>query len=275
MSRRGLPINLKMRHDVHFVEQLATRTGEPVGRMICVESIETNPQQPRVDIGDLSDLQASIREKGVLEPLLVKPIGFGRYMIISGERRFRAAVSVGLKEVPCIELDVDDATAAEIALIENLQRKDLTVFEEADGLRALAERFGYTHQEIARKIGKSRSSVTEILSISSLSDEVRDLCRRADINSKSLLLEIVRQPDLASMKSTIRRIQQEGLHRDDLRREKKKISENVREKKTAMFKIKESYFTLEIKFAAAHVTTEDVISCLEKVIRNLKATNEA
>lgn len=275
MSRRGLPINLKMRHDVHFVEQLTARTGEPVGRMICVESIETNPQQPRVDMGDLSDLQASIREKGVLEPLLVKPIGFGRYMIISGERRFRAAVSVGLKEVPCIELDVDDATAAEIALIENLQRKDLTVFEEADGLRVLAERFGYTHQEIAQKIGKSRSSVTETLSISSLSDEVRDLCRRADINSKSLLLEIVRQPDLASMKSTIRRIQQEGLGRDDLRREKRKLSESVHEKKTATFKIKESYFTLEIKFTAAQVTTEDVISCLEKVIHNLKAANEA
>lgn len=273
MSRRGLPMNLKMRHDVHFVEQLAARRGEPVGRMISVDSIETNPQQPRVDVGDLSDLQASIREKGVLEPLLVKPVGFGRYMIISGERRFRAAIAVGLKEVPCIELDVDDATAAEIALIENLQRKDLTVFEEADGLKALVERFGYTHQEIAQKIGKARSSVTEILSISSLPEEIRDLCRRADITSKSLLLEIVRQPDLASMKSIIRRIQQEGIGRDDLRREKR-VLDKPPEEKRAVFKIKESNFTLEIKFAAAQVTKEEVISCLEKVICGLKTAGE-
>ena len=121
-------------------------------------------------------------------------------MIISGERRYRASLEVGLTELPCIEMDVDDRAVAEISLIENLQRKDLTPFEEADGLQALAERFGYTHEEIARKIGKSRTSITESLSLSAIPQEIRDICRRADIGSKSMLLQIVRQPSLDEMK---------------------------------------------------------------------------
>ena len=94
-----------------------------------------------------------------MEPLLVKPSRIsGRWMIIAGERRWRAAREAGVREVPCIEMDVDDRAVAEIALIENMQRKDLTTWEEADGLRALCERFGYTHEEVARKVGKSRST---------------------------------------------------------------------------------------------------------------------
>src|ERR1043165_897744 len=115
----------------------------------------------------------------------------GRWTIIAGERRWRAATSAGLKEVPCIEMDVDDAEVAEIALIENMQRKDLTPWEEADGLRALCERFGYTHEEVAKKVGKSRSTVTEALALATMPDDVRDMCRGAEITSKSLLLQIV------------------------------------------------------------------------------------
>jgi ParB family chromosome partitioning protein len=258
-----------MRHDAHFVEQLATRGGEAIGRMISVECIEPNPNQPRTDVGDLGELEASIREKGILEPLLVKPISFGRFMIISGERRFRAASLVGLREVPCIELDVDDATVAEIALIENLQRKDLTAFEEADGLKALVERFGYTHQEIAEKIGKSRSSVTETLLVASLTNEIRDLCRRADINSKSLLLQIVRQPDSVSMRSLIDRIQLGGIGRDDLRKERRFEKKSPKRKPT-IFNFKGLDFTLEVKFTKDKLTKSDIVKCLETVILNLK-----
>src|SRR5215467_8977820 len=120
-----------MRHDSHFVDDLAGRTGSPIGRMIPIARLEPNPNQPRSEMGDLTELIESIREKGVLEPLLVRPsqVG-GRYMIISGERRYRASLEAGLIEIPCIELDVDDKAVAEISLIENLQRKDLTPFEE-------------------------------------------------------------------------------------------------------------------------------------------------
>lgn len=219
MSKRGLPENFQLRHDSHYVELLTSRGGgAPVGRMIPIDKLEPNPLQPRVEIGDLSELVLSIREKGVLEPILVRPseVG-GRFMIISGERRYRASLEVGLKELPCIEMDVDDREVAEISLIENLQRKDLTPFEEADGLLALSKRFGYTHEEISRKLGKARTSVTETISIANIPADVRDLCRRADILSKSMLLQVVRQPTDDEMRELVYKIGAAGLTRDQAR----------------------------------------------------------
>ena len=207
-----------MRHDAHYVEELATQIPTPIGRLIALEQLDPNPEQPRVEIGDLDDLTASIREKGVLEPLLVKPSRVtGRWMIIAGERRWRASKAAGLREVPCIEMEVDDRAVAEIALIENMQRKDLTAWEEADGLAALCERFGYTHEDVARKVGKSRSTVTEALSIASLPEVIREKCRRADIGAKSLLLQIVRQPHVQAMHDILGEITTRGLNRDGAR----------------------------------------------------------
>ena len=123
MSKRGLPTGLQMRHDAHYVEELSQHQPAAVGRMIPLDKIDPNPEQPRTEFGDLSELTASIAEKGVLEPLLVKPSrATGRWMIIAGERRFRAARAAGLKELPCVEMEVDEGTVAEIALIENMQR---------------------------------------------------------------------------------------------------------------------------------------------------------
>jgi ParB family chromosome partitioning protein len=186
--------------------------------MIPIDKLAPNPLQPRVEIGDLTELVLSIREKGVLEPILVRPSDVGgRFMIISGERRYRASLEVGLVEVPCIEMDVDDRAVAEISLIENLQRKDLTPFEEADGLVSLAKRFGYKHDEIAKKLGKARTSVTETISIANIPDDVRDLCRRADISSKSLLLQVARQPTDEEMREFVFKIGATGLTRDQAR----------------------------------------------------------
>src|SRR3954469_10203952 len=206
-----------MRHDAHYVEELTQSKTTHVGRMLPINHIDANPDQPRREIGDLTELTDSIREKGVLEPLLVKPTLGGRWSIIAGERRWRAATAAGLVEVPCIEMDVDDAEVAEIALIENMQRKDLTPWEEADGLRALCERFGYTHEEVARKVGKSRSTVTEALSIAAIPADVRDMCRAADVSAKSMLLQIVRQPDEEGMRRLAKEITSRGLTRDDAR----------------------------------------------------------
>src|SRR5918993_1442437 len=207
-----------MRHDAHYFEELGGQVAAPIGRQISVELLDPNPEQPRTEIGDLTELTASIKDKGVLEPLLVKPSrGTGRWMIIAGERRWRSAREAGLREVPCIEMEVDDRAVAEIALIENMQRKDLTPWEEADGLAALCERFGYTHEEVSKKVGKSRSTVTEALSIATLPEAVRELCRRADINVKSMLLQVVRQPDEESMRRMVSEISGRGLTRDEAR----------------------------------------------------------
>ena len=143
-------------------------------------------------MGDLSELMASVAEKGIIEPLVVRQ-RWCRYQIIAGERRYHAAVQVGLREVPVVIREVDDAEVMELALVENLQRKDLTAFEEAEALLQLAEKCGHTHEDLARKLGKSRTSITESLSLAAMPDEVRNLCRLADITAKSTLLQIVRQ----------------------------------------------------------------------------------
>ena len=264
--KRGLPSTLKMRHDRHYVEELSSRSGAPVGRMISLDRLEPNPNQPRIEIGDLTDLINSIREKGVLEPLLVRPseVG-GRFMIISGERRYRAAREAGLRELPCIEMDVDDRAVAEIALIENLQRKDLTAFEEADGLLVLVERFGYTHEEIARKIGKARSSVTESLTIASLPNDVRELCRRADISSKSLLLQVVRQSDREAMEEFVKRVNEQGMTRDEARKARQK-KQTRPQPYVFRHQAPGREFTFELKFRRSAVEREELIQVLENIL---------
>ncbi len=188
-----------MRHDSHYVEEFA-RANRSVGRKIQIDLIEPNPEQPRTDVGDLTELSGSIKEKGVLEPILVKPYPqAGKWMIIAGERRWRAANLAGLTEVPCIELDISEKDIAEIALIENLQRKDLTVWEEVDGYAYLIDKFDYTHEEIAKKIGKSRTTITESLTIAGLPESIRAKCRQASLTAKSALLEIARQFDEQAM----------------------------------------------------------------------------
>src|SRR2546426_2972043 len=116
-----------MRHDAHYIESLTTYSGAAVGRMIPVEKIRPNPDQPRKSLGDLTELTGSIREKGVLEPLLVRYVPREEcYYIISGERRYHSSRAAGLREGPCIGKMADGAETLEIALIESIQRKDLT-----------------------------------------------------------------------------------------------------------------------------------------------------
>src|SRR2546425_931887 len=256
-----------MRHDSHFVEELDKHRPTQIGRLIAIDKIDPNPEQPRTDIGDLTELTASINEKGILEPLLVKPSRLnGRWMIIAGERRWRAVAAAGLCEVPCIEMEVDDQTVAEIALIENMQRKDLTIWEEADGLFSLCERFGYTHEEVARKVGKSRTTVTEVVSIASIPEDVRELCRKAGIAAKSVLLQLVRQPDDESMRRLAAQITSQGLTRDDAREVRRQESgpRIIPEGKPYTFRYvaPQKEFSLEIKFRRANVDTKEVAEAL-------------
>lgn len=277
MSKRGLPANIQMRHDSHYVEELASQSPSPIGRLISIDSLEPNPEQPRVEIGDLDDLTSSIREKGVLEPLLVRPsANRSVWMIIAGERRWRAAKAAGLREVPCVEMDVDERSVAEIALIENLQRKDLTPWEEADGLIALCHRYGYTHEDLARKVGKSRSSVTESLALASVPEEIREECRRADIHVKSLLLQVVRQPDEESMRGIIKDISQRNRMKGAagvLERERKG-DENETRNKQSKFKYSLPDFKVQFEVRFINIDSEvgkaDVLSALKALIAELE-----
>src|SRR5882672_9825029 len=217
--KRGLPERSSMRHDAHFVEELTRRSGRHIGSMIPLELIEPNAEQPRTQLGNIEELAASIREKGVLEPILVRSIAPNRYQIISGERRYRAATLAGLDEIPAIELDVDDKETLEIALIENIQRKDLTPFEEAEGLFILQQKFGYTHERISQVIGKSRTTVTETLLINDIPDRIRAMCREAGIANKSVLVQIARAGDEEAMERVLRRVALGELSREELRKQ--------------------------------------------------------
>ena len=271
MSRRGLPAGLSMRHDAHYVEELTQTKATHVGRLIPIAKLDPNPDQPRTDPGDLTELAASIREKGVLEPLLVKPTIMGRWMIIAGERRWRAATQAGLEEVPCIEMDVDESGVAEIALIENMQRKDLTPWEEADGLRALCERFGYTHEDVARKVGKSRSTVTEALSIASIPEPIREICRDSEITSKSLLLQIVRQPDDESMRTMAEQIASEGLTRDGARKARKAFIDPTGASEPFVYRYESPgrEFKVEVKFKKPNISAEELFEALNAAAQNI------
>ena len=269
--RIGLPQAIRMRHDTHFVDQLSRPSGEAVGRMIPIEDLHPNPRQPRQDLGDLSELKASVSEKGVLEPILVRPAA-GRFEIIAGERRYRAALEVGLAEVPCIVRETTEAEMMELALVENLQRKDLSPFEEADGLKVLAEAHGHTHEMMAEKLGKSRTSITETLSLAAMPADVRQACRRADIHSKSLLLQIVRQSEPAKMLALVQRLKTEGPSRTEARRIAKEDKASRGRPRNFVFRFQpgEKSFSLAMQFRKAHVSREEIIQALEATLEGLK-----
>ena len=272
MSKRGLPQDFRLRHDEHYVEHLTSRVGGVAfGRMIPLDKLAPNPNQPRKNLGDLSELTLSIKEKGVLEPILVRPseVG-GRFMIVSGERRYRASIESGLTEIPCIEMNLSDSEVAEIALIENLQRKDLDPFEESDGLYSLLERYSYTHQEIAQRIGKSRTSITESISLATLSGEIRELCRRADITAKSTLLQIVRQPTDDEMKALIGRIGQSGLSRDQAREITGGKKKNKKPGFMYQYNGDSKNYSVVVRFRKAKVNPDEIENALAEAIRNLK-----
>jgi ParB family transcriptional regulator, chromosome partitioning protein len=256
-----------------------------VGKMVPLSTIEPDANQPRSSMGDLDELVASIREKGVLEPILVRPRPESEdgqeapagvlYRIISGERRFRAAQEAGLYEVPVIEMDVSDQEALEIALIENLQRKDLTPFEEAEGYRLLAEIHGYTHEEISSSVGKSRTVVTESLSLLQMPPRVRDTVQALGLTSKSLLLEVLKAGDEAEMIELLEEVARRGLNRDDLRQRLRrggdKGKNGRRRPYVFRFKAPDKSYSLSLTFRQSEVDRDDLIRALEKIVSDLRS----
>jgi ParB family transcriptional regulator, chromosome partitioning protein len=273
---RGLPEDRRMRHDSHFVEEITSNRSESIGRMIDIDRIEPNPHQPRRHFGDLSEMVASIKEKGILEPILVRAMEGGKFVIIAGERRYQASKIAGLRHVPCIEVDVDNRGMLEISLIENLQRKDLTPFEEAAAIQRLCDQFRYTHEEIARKLGKSRTVITEALSLNRMPEAVQERCRQADIQSKSMLLQIVRQDTEDAMHDLINKITGEGITREEARRFNKPEGETRRAKRFVYrFAPEDDAFHFSLSFPKQQVEKDEMVRALQSVLeRLLREMNE-
>lgn len=160
---------------------------------IDLAKIQPNPNQPRkfFDEQGISDLASSIESKGLLQPILIRADEGDTYTIVAGERRFRAHQRLNL---PTIAAIITSGSSDEIALIENIQRENLRPLEEADALQRLIDTHGYKHDEAAKVIGKSRSTVTELLSILTLPQDILDECRASDLATKSFLIELARTP---------------------------------------------------------------------------------
>ncbi len=270
--------------------------------MVPLDRIEPDPDQPREDVGDLTLLVASIRSRGVLEPILARPVPRDpgedgvdegpRYRIISGERRYRASCAAGLKEIPLIEMDVGTEVAMEIALIENLQRSDLTPFEEARGLRALAGRPGYTHERIASAVGRSRVSVTESISLLRMPVAVRETALALGVTSKSLLLEVMKLDTETSMIRLLERIADHGMTRAQVRaelRRRQQLAEADRagsgpdpddgpgegaalSAKPHVFRFRsaDQRFSVSLSFRQEVVEEADLVNALEQLLAELR-----
>ena len=270
MPKRGLPESVRMRHDEHYVDALTSSAGAPIGRLVPIEQIDANPNQPRQVMGDLSELMASIAEKGIIEPIIVRQRG-SRFQIVAGERRYQAAVQVGLAEVPVVIREVDDDEIIEIALVENIQRKDLTAFEEAEALFSLQTRCNYTHEDMARRLGKSRTAITESLSLNGMPDDVKNLCRLADIHSKSMLLQVVRQNDPQKMVALVEKISRDGVStREDVRKEVAKPKPGRPKAYTFSYRAPTKAFQLQMRFSKSRVERAEVISALEAILQELR-----
>ncbi|WP_209425179.1 ParB/RepB/Spo0J family partition protein [Pararhodobacter sp. SW119] len=197
--------------DVHSAGQTSAEEGRKGLREIPIDTIEPNPEQPRrdFDAASLEELSESIRRKGVLQPLVVRPFGPhpGKFQIVAGERRWRAAQLAGLHAVPALVRTLNDSEVLEIAIIENIQREDLNPLEEAIGYRNLIERFGHTQEQVAGALGKSRSHIANLLRLLNLPAEVQDHLRAGRL-SAGHARALITSADPAGL---ARRVIQQGL----------------------------------------------------------------
>ena len=176
-----------------LIGDMGAETGAPPERpragqrRVAVEFLHPNPRNPRRHFAtaELDELAASIKERGVIQPIAVRaaPGATGAFEIIAGERRWRAAQRAGVHDVPVVVLDVSDAEALELAIVENVQREDLNALEEANGYQALGEEFKYTQDDIAKVVGKSRSHVANMLRLLKLPDSVQGFIRRGELSA--------------------------------------------------------------------------------------------
>lgn len=278
MARKvGLPDFVKSKYDNHFVDEISQRTRTIVIRNIPLEKLTANVLQPRKDFGDLTELSESIKEKGILEPVLVRPKD-GQFEIVAGERRYRAAKLAGLKEIPCIEYDVPDNEALELSIIENIQRKDLDIYEQSYSLKSLSEIYGYTHQDIAQKIGKSRVTVTELIRITDLPPNVIQQCMELNITSKTFLLELAKLEDVEEMLDVLKNYSEKPFSREKIK-EKRKGEDESGEKNVSSGNgsgLKFQFITedkaVKIKFDIKSKDTDKnkIIEILEKLIIDLR-----
>lgn len=206
MKKRGLGKGLEalLKNDAIEDNQAALQT-------ISIKTLTVNPHQPRktFSVTALAELADSIRQHGIIQPLVVRQLDNDRYELIAGERRFRAAKEVGLEELPVVIHNVSDEDSATFALIENIQREDLNVIEKAQGIKRLSEEFAFTHEQCAKLLGQSRSTITNLLRLLDLDEVVQEavMVGKIDMGHARALLAV----DGALQHSLLQQISVHGL----------------------------------------------------------------
>jgi len=183
---------------------------------VPLDQINPDPKQPRKYFNpeSLKELSESVKQKGVLQPVIIRRDDQGKIYLVAGERRFRAAKKAGLEKIPAI---ITGGNSMEISLIENLQRENLRPVEEAEALAQMIEGYNYTQEKLALAIGKARTTITEILTLNKLPEEVKEECRHADIFSRRILIEVAKQKTPKAMISLFSKIKQYGLKSEQAR----------------------------------------------------------
>jgi ParB family chromosome partitioning protein len=263
VSRRGPPTA------AHPISQLSANEGF---LYIPLRLIQSDPDQPRKYFNDasLDDLTASIREKGVLQPILVRKDSAGDgFIIIAGERRWRAAKALGLKEIPALVRDAQDAL--EVALIENVQRENLKPLEEAEALMRLKQARSFTDQALAKIIGKSRSSVTELLTLNQLPESIKGQCRTSDQWTRSQLLQLVRAGSPKAIEEVWARVKDgAGATVRDLRRSSASYGrKRAGGRYKFLHKPKGRTFQVLVTFSKSKATRSEIGAALKDALKHL------
>ena len=195
-----------------------------------ISELEPNREQPRREFDEkaMAELADSIAQHGLLQPLLVRPLFGGGYQIVAGERRWRAARMAGLSEVPAVVREMSDHEVMELALIEHLQREDLTPVEEANGYQTLLDKYGMTQDEVAKTVGKSRPAVANALRLLHLPEAIREMVERGEL-SAGHARTLLAFPDEASMLEAAKKAVEQGLSVRELERMAKKAAEAQKE----------------------------------------------
>lgn len=232
---------------------------------VRVEDIDRDPHQPRKDVGDLSDLKNSIHEHGLVQPIIVSPVGNSRYLLIAGERRLTAVQQLGLPTIPALIRTVRDHQRLELQLVENLHRKDLNPFEEAHSLRRLMNEFNLTQEQVARRVAKSVAAINQTLRILDLPDIIRENFKTSEKISKSVLLEIVKYPSLEQQLDLWEQAKKGELTVKLARQQKSPLqTESV---PSRSYRIRTVHATVTVHFYSGERSEEHVIEALREAIR--------
>ncbi len=236
---------------------------------VPLHSIEVDKTQPRKNLGDLDGLKASIKEHGVISPIILSPNGAGGYRIIAGERRYRASLELGVDSIPAIIRTVADQNGLELQIIENLHRKDLNPIEEAKSYRRLIGEFNLTQEQVANRLGKSKSSINELLRLLDLpAEQINELCT-ADSVPKSVLIGIARNSDPAARQALLSRAKAGKLTVKEARK-----SKNGRQNQTANSNTKSHRFSVSqgevvIKITTGYATVDHIKLALREALEQL------